>query len=105
MAVIERKGFEEERPDETMEALDAGATQADVDLHQYINDQRLAFEETPEIPKYRAYANGKHSVTLTHKQKDILRNLLGNKFCDNVCHQIISEAGNRITFIRWECSD
>lgn len=54
------------------------------------------------VQAFRDYANGKHSVVLTDKQKQILRNLINERFCDNVCNQIVSEATGRINFLKWE---
>lgn len=65
----------------------------------YYNDPKYS------VSIYRDYAVGKHKVTLTNKQKMVLRDLLSNEFCDNVCEQIISEAKGRLRFLKWECSD
>jgi hypothetical protein len=58
-----------------------------------------------DIIQYRAYTAGKHAIILTDKQKTILRNLLNDRFCDNVCKQIVGEANGRIAFKGWECSN
>lgn len=58
-----------------------------------------------DIIQYRDYTAGKHAIILTDKQKTILRNLLNDRFCDNVCKQIVGEANGRIAFNGWECSN
>lgn len=59
----------------------------------------------PEIKQYRDYTAGKHCIILTDKQKTILRNLISERFCDNVCKQIVGEANGRISFKGWECKN
>lgn len=58
-----------------------------------------------DIVIFRNYARGNHKTVLTDKQKEILRNLISNKFCDNVCHDIISQTIGRINFVKYECKD
>jgi hypothetical protein len=54
---------------------------------------------------YREYVKGNQRLTLTAKQKKFLEGLIGNKYCDNICHQIVQLASARLKFLRWEGSD
>jgi hypothetical protein len=54
---------------------------------------------------FRDYANGKQKLVLSEKQKDLLKNLANEKFCDNVCGQIVLEATGRVQFMGWECKN
>jgi hypothetical protein len=63
----------------------------------------FGIDKWEDLNIYRRYARGHQAVTLTDEQKKILRLVIGNKFCDNVCHQIVSEARDRIIFRGWKC--
>lgn len=56
----------------------------------------------PEVCIFRDYAAGKHIIVLTDKQKQLMRNLMSDRFCDNVCGQIVEEAAGRVQFNGWE---
>lgn len=78
----------------------------DQSIHEQIRIDRLTYRDDPnEIRVFRSYAKGKHVIILTPKQKIILRNLLGNRFCYNVSHQIIAEARDRLDMQRWHCEN
>lgn len=57
-----------------------------------------------DLITFKDYANGKQAVVLSDKQKEILKNLNYNMFCDNVCHQILSETIGRVQFQGWKCN-
>lgn len=85
-------------------------TQEQFNIHTRIREDRDNISlghgaSWKDITLYRDYANGKHGIILSEKQRQILRNLLNDKFCDNVCDQIISEANGRINFSKWECKN
>lgn len=88
-------------PSNTEAILDGQGHQA-ADIHKQIQADRSAYREDPrELITFREYCKGKHTMVLTPKQQLILRNLIGRKFCDNVCHQIVAEAVDRIDFRGW----
>ncbi|MCA1596081.1 MAG: hypothetical protein LC772_06620 [Chloroflexi bacterium] len=75
-------------------------------IHEQIKIDRNTYRDDPfEVKTFRQYAKGKHAIILTPKQKLILRNLLANRFCYNVSHQIIAEARDRLEMERWHCQD
>lgn len=75
-------------------------------IHERIQrDRKKHFSDNDLLEKYKDYAAGKHVFVLTDKQKDLLRGVLGREFSDNVCHQIIAEAADRLHFLRWDCED
>lgn len=74
--------------------------------HDQIEIDRSAYFRTPgDVLMFRDYAAGRHKRILTEQQETILENILDNRFCDNVCHQIIAEAADRIELLRWDCED
>ena len=58
-----------------------------------------------DILRFRRYANGKHRIILTERQREVLRNLDLANFCDNVCGQIVNEATGRIRFKGFTCKN
>jgi hypothetical protein len=68
-------------------------------------DRALHDPDPARVRVYRDYVAGRHRILLTDQQKEILRNLLSNRFCDNVMHPIVAEARNRLSFRRWTCDD
>jgi len=74
--------------------------------HEQIEIDRAAFFRTPgDVLLFRQYAAGQHRRILTAQQEVLLENILDNRFCDNVCHQIVAEAADRIQLLRWDCAD
>jgi hypothetical protein len=74
-------------------------------IHETIDAARkAALPEAEELKKFREYARGRHKSTLTAGQGRILRGLLGNLFCDNVCKRILQELRNRLRLARFEVS-
>lgn len=79
----------------------AGATSTGI--HAEIEQERKAAMPDPEIVKtFRQYARGVQRSTLGAGQEMILRGILGNLFCDNICKRIIVEVRNRLELIRYE---
>jgi len=64
--------------------------------HLKIDRLRESRGPAAKVVKYREYARGIQAAVLTDKQRQILDKLLTNDYCDNVCHQIIAEASDRI---------
>lgn len=77
----------------------------DPEIHKSIEKERSSYlgEDTnPDIVQtYRDYLAGKHLVTLTDQQKTWLRNVLNNQFCDNITHEVVAAARDRIKFDGW----
>jgi len=70
--------------------------------HDAIEVDRTTFFRTPgDIAKYRNYAAGTQTITLSDEQQATLAGLLDNDFADNVCHQIVSESADRIDLLRF----
>lgn len=71
-----------------------------------IEYQRRGYTLFPDhVRIFRNYARGIHKECLSTKQRIALQHLLGNRFCDNICKQIIFEARSRINFVKWACID
>lgn len=76
--------------------------------HEQIEIDRQSFfqaSQATDILLYRDYAQGKQPKTLTTKQQALLEGILGNAFCDNVCHQILSEDGDRLELLSFQVED
>lgn len=58
-----------------------------------------------DLRLFRNYANGKHRLVLSEKQKELLKNIDIVRFCDNVCGQIVLESTGRVEFEGWECKN
>jgi hypothetical protein len=66
---------------------------------------RSASAPSPGLKRSRpsaVYARGRHSTTLTPGQQRVLRGVLGNLFCDNVCKRILQELRNRLRLARFD---
>lgn len=75
-------------------------------IHETIEIDRAAYYTDPaQVRVFREYAQGQHRNVLTEAQEDLLKNVRGNRFSDNVCHQIVAEGSDRIDFQRWDCED
>lgn len=71
-------------------------------IHEQIEQERKrALPKAEDVKKFRNYAKGLHPGTLTPGQQRILRGLLGNLFCDNVCKRILQELRNRLCLARF----
>ena len=68
-------------------------------------DRDLIDGRMTPIRVFRDYVKGFHVVVLSRRQQTILRNLLQNRFSDNVCHQIVSDSADRLNFERYESKD
>src|SRR5580658_1010630 len=78
----------------------------DIGLRIYIDRDMLNKDlRKTAISVFRDYAKGFHFVVLTRRQQQILRSLLGNRFCDNVCHEIVADGANRLDFQRFEAPE
>lgn len=91
-----------------------------INLHTYdANTDAIAFERAQSLPEaadvqlYRRYAKGRQIVAddaLTEEQQTALVGLLSEdtegyvRFCDNLAHQVISIAADRIELERYEVS-
>jgi hypothetical protein len=77
----------------------------DSDIHAQIEaDRTAALPAAAALEAFREYARGRHRSTLTAGQAHILRGLLGNLFCDNVCKRVLAELRNRLRLARFEVS-
>jgi hypothetical protein len=65
-------------------------------------ERKRALPKPEDVKKFRNYARGRHPGTLTIGQQRILRGLLGNLFCDNVCKRILQELRNRLRLARFD---
>lgn len=75
-------------------------------IHDEIDEDRAGYHDEPELVKtFRDYAKGRHKLTLTDEQKEIVRGILQNRFSDNACHQVLAEASDRIIFLGWQSQD
>lgn len=77
-------------------------------IHEQIRRERDSTYQslwTREIDVYRAYVLGRQSITVTEKQREILKGILGHEYCDNVCQQIIGEGAARLQFLKWKSID
>lgn len=100
-----------------MADLDIVAESADLEaLHARIDRDRTAYvteakkQNADAVSQYRAYAAGNQPRTLTDGQKEILAYLVANGavdnlFADNVCHQIVAEAADRLELLRFQAED
>jgi hypothetical protein len=71
-------------------------------IHDRIESERKrALPRAEDVKAFRNYARGRHPGTLTVGQQRILRGLLGNLFCDNVCKRILQELRNRLRLVRF----
>lgn len=72
-------------------------------IHDQIQAERkAALPEAAQVRDFRDYARGRQRGTLTPGQQRILRGLLGNLFCDNVCKRVLQELRNRLRLARFE---
>lgn len=74
-------------------------------IHTQIERQRTAnLPEANLLKRFRDYAEGRQKGTLSHKQQLILRGVVGNRFCDNICKKALTEAANRLELVRFDVS-
>lgn len=72
-------------------------------IHTIIEAERLAaLPAASMVNLFRRYARGQQRSTLTAGHQRILRGLIGNLFCDNVCGMVLSRISNRLTLSRFE---
>src|SRR3712207_4080167 len=71
-------------------------------IHDRIEGRRQeALPEADSLRTFRDYARGRQRATLTPGHERILRGLLGNLFCDNVCKRVLQELRNRLRLVRF----
>jgi hypothetical protein len=85
-------------------ALAQSNPNAPIDIRIHM-DRDLVDPRMTRIFVFREYCKGWHTNILTPRQKQILRNLLSHRFCDNVCHQIIHDGVGRVRFLRYVSKD
>lgn len=72
-------------------------------IHTRIESEReAALPEASLIKEFRKYSRGRQRTTLTPGQTKVLRGLLGNIFCDNVCKRVLQEIRNRLRLSRFD---
>lgn len=91
-------------------AIIPGMTAEQVSMHSKISqdrDKTVIYKDFKwsDLVEFRNYAHGKQKLILSDKQKELLKGLNTLKFCDNVCHQIISESAGRVQFLGWDCKN
>jgi hypothetical protein len=77
-------------------------------MHSQIQaDREAAFPkgEAPLVNTYRRYTRGRQNQTLTTEQVSLLKGVLGNRFCDNICKLVVSETANRLELLRFSVAD
>lgn len=84
-----------------MAIADAGPTT----IHSQVEEQRaIALPEAEMLKTFREYARGHQRSTLTSGQAEILRGIIGNLFCDNLCKRVLQEIRNRLRLARFSIS-
>lgn len=77
-----------------------------VDIHKTIELDRNTWAANPlDVKIYRAYASGIHDLNLSIGQKEMLEGILGHRFCDNICNQIIDTNANELILEGYKCPD
>lgn len=72
-------------------------------IHEEIEQRRKNDMPKPDmLIKFRQYARGRQRSTLNAAQGRILRGLLGNIFCDNVCNLVLGQQADRLLLARYE---
>lgn len=75
-------------------------------IHDEIEQRRKAEMPNPEmLIRFRQYARGRQRSTLNAAQGRILRGLLGNIFCDNVCNLVLGQQADRLLLARYEVAE
>lgn len=90
-----------------MNGIASPASAGSTDIHAHIAVERPCEGSAAfiNVEAFRHYAAGTQTLVLTLEQQDILKGILNHKFCDNVCHQIIAEAADRLELLRFDCED
>lgn len=71
--------------------------------HALIELERSFYDkENRRNERYREYARGEQPCTLTPEQEELLAGINGNDRADNVCHQIVAEAADRLELVGFE---
>lgn len=74
----------------------------DTSIHTQIEAERKAAQpDAAQVRVFRKYARGRQRGTLTPGQARILRGLLGNLFCDNVCGMVLDQVSARLQLARF----
>lgn len=72
-------------------------------VHDDIEAARsAACPDAERLKTYRRYARGDQRGTLSAQQQRVLRSLLGNRFCDNLCARALGEVRDRLTLAGFE---
>lgn len=72
-------------------------------IHARLERERIASQpDAALLRRFRAYALGQQRSTLNREQERILRSLLGNRFCDNVCKMVLLAATGRVQLVRFD---
>lgn len=84
-------------------ALEIGSPLIHEEIEQDRKDALIGMDDWKDVDTFRRYMRGEQAVTLSDKAKELIREVLGNKFCDNVTKQIVAEARDRLIFRGWTC--
>lgn len=72
-------------------------------LQTRIERERAAASPDAKMVKtFRQYTRGRQRATLTAGMTSILRGLLGNLFCDNICRMVVQAPANRLQLARFD---
>jgi hypothetical protein len=72
-------------------------------LHDQIKRERdEALPEASLVQVFRNYAKGRQRGTLSAAQRAMLKMVLGQRFADNVCLEILRALAGRVTLTRWQ---
>jgi hypothetical protein len=68
-------------------------------------ERKAALPEASRLRDFRNYARGRQKGTLTTGQQQILRSLVGQRFCHNVCKAILKAASGRLQLARFDVAN
>lgn len=81
-------------------------TSVEAETHALLEQERKdAKPNAPQVQVFRDYVAGKQPLTLTEEQKAIVKGVLRQTFCDNVCRRIVSTVAARVRVDRFDCSE
>lgn len=79
---------------------------AELTIHERIfEERRAALPEAKMAKTFRQYYRGRHRSTQTRAQAQILRGVLANLFCDNICRKVINETASRHELLSFEAEN
>ena len=77
-----------------------------LDIHKLVEIDRKEYaSNVADVRRFRLYARGKQDSTLTLDQKEMLKGVLGNLYCDNICSQIVAEHADRLELTGYTIAD